>query len=80
MCKFKFSNISEGPSQRVEFPKRKTKIVGKDSPITWKTLGITGVLGAGMVAYLLYLKEEQEESKYFIKYLLNCLNFYFSFI
>lgn len=54
--------MAGGPNKHVEFPKRKT-IFGKDGPITWKTVGITGVLGAGMVTYLLYLKEEQEESK-----------------
>jgi len=55
--------VSGGPNKQVEFPKRNKPIFGKDGPITWKTVGITGVLGAGMVTYLLYLKEEQEESK-----------------
>jgi len=51
------------PNKRVEFPKRKSLVFGKDGPVTWKTLGITGILGAGMITYLWYLKEEQEESK-----------------
>jgi len=55
--------MSESSNKRVEFPKRNKTIFGKDGPITWKTVGITGILGAGMVTYLLYLKEEQEESK-----------------
>lgn len=63
ISKFKFSNVSKGPDKHVEFPKRNKTIFGKDGTITWKTVGITGVLGAGMVAYLLYLKEEQEEKQ-----------------
>lgn len=56
--------MTEGPNKRpVLPPKRKSPIIGKDGPITWKTVGITGILGAGMITYLLYLKEEQEESK-----------------
>ncbi|XP_022167116.1 protein SCO1 homolog, mitochondrial [Myzus persicae] len=61
--KLNFSNVSGGPNKHVEFPKRNKPIFGKDGPITWKTVGITGVLGAGMVTYLLYLKEEQEEKQ-----------------
>lgn len=64
ISKFNFSNVSGGPTTRVEFPKRKNPITGKNGPITWKTAGITGILGAGMVTYLLYLKEVQKESKY----------------
>lgn len=56
--------MSGGPNKHVEFPKRNKPIFGKDGPITWKTVGITGALGAGMVTYLLYLKEEQEESMF----------------
>lgn len=56
--------MSNGPGHRVELPKRKKIVFGKDSPVTWKTFGITGILGAGMVTYLLYLKEAQDESKY----------------
>lgn len=55
--------MAGGPTQRVELPKRKKLFFGKDGPITWKTLGITGFLGAGMITYLFYLKEEQEESE-----------------
>lgn len=58
--------MSNGPGQRVELPKRKKIFFGKDGPVTWKTVGITGILGAGMVTYLLYLKEAQEESKYLL--------------
>lgn len=64
ISKINFSNVSGGPNIPVEFPKRKSPISGNGGPITWKTAGITGILGAGMVTYLLYLKEEQEESKY----------------
>jgi len=55
--------VSGKPSQHVELPKRRKPILSKDGPITWKSVGITGILGVGMVTYLLYLKEEQEESK-----------------
>lgn len=75
MCSFKFQinqisklnfrNVSGGSGNRVELPKRKTFFIGKDGPVTWKTLGITGILGTGMVAYLWYLKEEQEASERF---------------
>jgi len=61
--KISFSNVSSKSNQRVELPKRRQPVFGKNGPITWKSVGITGILGAGMVTYLLYLKEEQEESK-----------------
>lgn len=64
ISKYNFSNVSGGvPNKRVELPKRKGVIFGKDGPVTWKTLGITGVLGTGLVAYLWYLKEKQEEKQ-----------------
>lgn len=54
--------MSGESGKRVDIPKRKQTVFGKDGPVTWKTVGITGILGAGMVSFLLYLKGEQEES------------------
>lgn len=56
--------MSGESGKRAELPVRKRAVFGKDGPITWKTVGITGILGTGMVTFLLYLKGEQEESKY----------------
>ncbi|XP_050440839.1 protein SCO1 homolog, mitochondrial [Adelges cooleyi] len=63
IAQLNYSNAAKEPNKRIELPKRKENDVGKRGPITWKNLMITGVLGSGMIAYLLYLKEEQNEKQ-----------------
>lgn len=46
---------SEGPYKK---PKESAKGIG---PVSWKNLGITAVVGSGLLAFMWYLKKEKED-------------------
>ncbi|XP_011642759.1 protein SCO1 homolog, mitochondrial [Pogonomyrmex barbatus] len=47
--------------QQSTLPKKPTK-VKKESPITWKNLAISSVLGTGLLLYMWYLREEKDKA------------------
>lgn len=47
--------------QQSILPKKPTK-VKKKSPITWKSLAISSVLGTGLLLYMWHLKEEKDKA------------------
>lgn len=48
-------------SQQSSLPKQSAK-VKRNSPITWKSLTISGVVGAGLLWYVHHLKEEKDKT------------------
>lgn len=54
-------NTSNVLSQQSSLPKQPTKIK-KKSPITWKSLTVSGIIGAAVVFYVHHLREEKDKS------------------
>lgn len=52
-------NINKS-SKLLSEPLKKSSEVAVKSPINWKTVGITGLIGAGLVGYMYYLREEKD--------------------
>lgn len=46
--------------QQSNLPKKSSNI--KKSPITWKSLAISSIVGAGLVLYVHYLREEKDKT------------------
>jgi len=53
-------NTSNVLHQQFNLPKQSPKIK-KKSPITWKSLTISGIIGTGLVLYVHYLGEEKDK-------------------
>jgi len=58
--KFRYLNTSRALCQQPVLPQKPAKIK-KKSPITWKSLTISGLFGAGILLYLSYLREEKDK-------------------
>jgi len=54
-------NTSNVLSQQSSLPKQPTKIK-KKSPITWKNLTVSGIIGTGLLLYVHHLKEEKDKA------------------
>ena len=54
-------------NQQSSLPKQPTKI-NKKSPITWKSLTVSGIIGAGLVFYVHHLRDEKDKSLYDIAF------------
>ncbi|XP_018392184.1 PREDICTED: protein SCO1 homolog, mitochondrial [Cyphomyrmex costatus] len=59
--KFRYINTSNILNQQSILPKKPIKIK-KKSPITWKSLTVSGVVGAGLILYLHHLKVEKDKN------------------
>ncbi|XP_043668826.1 protein SCO1 homolog, mitochondrial [Vespula pensylvanica] len=57
----KVRQISTSTVRRENVPSNVEKRIKKKSPITWKSLTVTTVLGSGLLLYLYYLKREKEK-------------------
>ncbi|KAF7403939.1 hypothetical protein HZH68_006733 [Vespula germanica] len=57
----KVRQISTSTVRRENIPPNVEKRIKKKSPITWKSLTVTAVLGSGLLLYLYYLKREKEK-------------------
>lgn len=61
------------PPSENQPPDNKSKgNIGSKSPITWRSLGITTVLGTGLLCFMWYIKQEKDDGNnlfylYFIK-------------
>jgi len=58
---FRYMNTSNALSQQSSLPKQPTKIK-KKSPITWKSLTVSGIIGTGLLLYVHHLKEEKDKA------------------
>ncbi|KYN37641.1 hypothetical protein ALC56_07840 [Trachymyrmex septentrionalis] len=57
--KFRYMNTSNVLNQQSILPKKPTKI--KKSPITWKSLAVSGIIGTGLVLYVHHLRVEKDK-------------------
>ncbi|XP_011068324.1 PREDICTED: protein SCO1 homolog, mitochondrial [Acromyrmex echinatior] len=59
--KFRYMNTSNVLNQQSILPQKSTKIK-KKSPITWKSLTISGIIGTGLVLYVHHLRMEKDKA------------------
>ncbi|KAG5309717.1 SCO1 protein, partial [Acromyrmex insinuator] len=58
---FRYMNTSNVLNQQSILPQKSTKIK-KKSPITWKSLTISGIIGTGLVLYVHHLRMEKDKA------------------
>lgn len=58
---FRYMNTSNVLNQQSILPKKSTKIK-KKSPITWKSLTISGIIGTGLILYVHHLRLEKDKA------------------
>ncbi|XP_029663646.1 protein SCO1 homolog, mitochondrial [Formica exsecta] len=60
LAKFRYINTSKALCEQSIFPKDPKKIK-KKSPITWKSLAISSIIGGGLLLYINYLRKEKDK-------------------
>lgn len=58
---FRYINTSNVLCQQSSLPKQSTKIKKMKSPITWKSLTISSIIGIGFMLYVHYLRKEKDK-------------------